>query len=106
MEDCVFCKIVSKQIPAKIEHEDDFCVVFHDLNPKANTHLLIIPKKHIPTIKDVQTEDEATFGRIINVARKMGQKFNLEDYKLLIRVGKKGGQEVFHVHLHLLSQPS
>jgi histidine triad (HIT) family protein len=105
MGDCLFCKIVEKKIPAQIEYEDDSCVVFHDINPRSKTHLLIIPKKHIPTIKDSVDGDETTFGRMLIVARKMGEQFNLDDYKLMIRVGEKGGQEVFHVHMHLMSMP-
>lgn len=105
VEDCIFCKIISGEIPGKIEYSDEYCTVFHDINPRAKTHLLIVPNKHISTIKDVITEDEPAFGRMIKVAKDMGAKFNLEDYKLLVSVGKKGGQEVFHVHMHLMSMP-
>lgn len=103
--DCIFCKIIAKQIPCKLEHEDDLCMAFHDINPRAKTHLLVIPKKHIATIKDMADSDELTMGRIIKVARDLGKKFNLENYKLQISVGKAAGQEVFHVHLHLTSAP-
>ncbi len=102
---CVFCKIINKEIPAKVEYEDEECLCFHDINPRAKTHLLIIPKQHIATVKDITAEDESIMGRLITVASNMAKKFNLSDYKLLISVGEKAGQEIFHIHLHLLSAP-
>jgi len=105
MEDCIFCKIIAKQIPSKLEHEDDLCIAFHDINPRAKTHLLIIPKKHISTMKDVTAEDEATLGRMMMTASDLAKKHALENYKLMISTGKGAGQEVFHVHLHLMSAP-
>ncbi len=106
MKDCIFCKIINKEIESKIEYEDEHCIVFHDINPQKKIHLLIVPKKHIPTIKDVKDEDEKILGRMLNVAKKMGEKFNLEDYKLIMNVGEKSGQVIFHIHLHLLSMPT
>ena len=105
MEDCVFCKIINKEIPSKIEYEDELCMAFHDINPRAKTHILIIPKKHIPTIKDMEDTDEPSMGRLIKVARDLASKCSLNDYRLLISVGKGAGQEIFHVHLHLMSAP-
>lgn len=104
--DCVFCKIVAKEIPSKVEHEDEHCLAFHDINPRAKTHLLIIPKKHIATMKDVEESDEALLGRMMKLSSDLAKKFNLEDYKLLISTGKGAGQEVFHLHLHLMSAPT
>ena len=101
--DCVFCKIIAKEIPAKIEYQDDLCTAFHDIHPRAKTHLLIIPNKHISTIKDLDDSDEVIMGRLITVSRDLGKKFGLDDYRLQISVGPKAGQEVFHVHLHLMS---
>jgi len=107
MEDsCIFCKIIAGEIPSKKEYEDDLCLAFHDINPRAETHLLIIPKKHIATVKDMEDKDEPAMGRMLKVARDLGKKFGLENYKLQISVGKLGGQEVFHIHLHLLSAPN
>jgi len=103
--DCVFCKIVNKDIPSKLEYEDDFCLCFHDIHPRAKTHLLIIPKKHIATVKDLEATDEAAMGRMMITASLMAAKFQLNDYKLLISVGEKAGQEVFHIHMHLMSAP-
>lgn len=103
---CVFCKIVAKQIPAKLEHDDDLCMAFHDINPRAKTHIVIIPKKHIPTMKEVEPEDEGTLGRMMMVASDLAKKHGMNDYKLMISTGKGAGQEVFHVHLHLMSAPA
>lgn len=106
MSDCVFCKIVSKEIPSSLEHEDDLCMAFPDINPRAKKHLLIIPKKHIPTMKDVSPEDEGVLGRMLAVASDLAKKHGMNDYRLLISTGKGAGQEVFHVHLHLMSAPA
>lgn len=105
--DCIFCKIISKKIPQnKLEYEDDLCMAFHDINPRSKKHMLIIPKKHIPTMKDVTAEDETTLGRMMKVSSDLAKKHGMKDYKLLISTGKGAGQEVFHVHLHLMSAPS
>jgi histidine triad (HIT) family protein len=104
--DCIFCKIVAKEIPSKQEYEDDLCMAFHDINPRAKTHLLIIPKKHVSTMKDVSPDDEAALGRMLKTSSDLAKKFNLENYRLLISTGKGAGQEVFHVHLHLMSAPN
>lgn len=106
MDDCIFCKIVAKQIPSKLEHEDEFCVAFHDINPRSKKHLLIIPKKHIATMKDIVPDDEPILGRMMTVASDLAKKHGMEDYKLMISTGRGAGQEVFHVHLHLMSAPS
>ena len=103
MPDCVFCKIVSKEIPSKQEYEDEYCVVFHDIHPRAKIHLLIVPKKHIATMKEVTIMDEAMLGRLLVVAANTAKKFQLDAYRLLISTGKEAGQEVLHIHLHLMS---
>ena len=81
-------------------------MAFHDINPRAKTHFLIIPKKHIETMKDVEAADEAMLGRMLTTASSLAKKFALEDYKLQISTGRGAGQEVFHVHLHLMSAPN
>ena len=98
----IFSKIIDKEIPAEFEYEDDKCIVIHDIHPKSPVHLLIIPKKPIPTIIDLADEDQALMGHLLLVARDMGKKLGLEGYKLCFNVGEKGGQEVMHIHLHLL----
>lgn len=104
MENCIFCKIVKKEIPSEFLHEDGICVAFNDINPKAATHLLIVPKKHIPTIAEMEEGDEKIIGHMVLCAKNMAKKLNLPGYKLQFNVGKDGGQEVFHVHLHLMSK--
>lgn len=99
---CLFCKIVDKQIPAKVEYEDDVVTVFHDINPKAPVHLLIIPKKHIPTMMDVAEEDLHLVGYIHKIAQEMYPKMGLQGMRLINNCGEKGGQEIFHLHYHLL----
>lgn len=99
----VFTKIINREIPARIEYEDDLCIVLHDIKPKAPVHLLIVPKKQIPTIMEATDDDQALLGHLILVARNMGKKLALDGYRLQFNVGEKGGQEVFHVHLHLMA---
>ena len=101
--DCVFCKIVAKEIPAKIEYEDEYCVSFRDINPRAETHLLVIPKKHIATLNDLEEGDEKITGRMLGAAKTLAARFNMPSYRLLISVGKEAGQEVFHLHMHVMS---
>ena len=105
-QDCIFCKIIAGEIPSKQEHNDEHCIVFHDIHPRARVHLLVVPKKHIPTMKDLEAADEVVLGRMMKVASEQAKKHQLEDYKLLISTGKGAGQEVMHVHLHLMSAPS
>ena len=81
-------------------------MAFHDINPRAKTHLLIIPKKHLETMKEVSANDEVTLGHMLATASSLAKKFALEDYKLQISTGKAAGQEVFHIHLHLMSAPN
>lgn len=99
---CIFCKIINKEIPAKIEYEDDICIIIHDINPKADVHLLIIPKKHIASIAELKDEDAPIIAHLILKARDIAKEKGLEGYKLVFNVGEKGGQEVFHIHLHLM----
>lgn len=103
MNDCVFCKIINKEIPTEFLHEDELCIIFRDIYPKAKTHILVVPKKHIPTIAEMEEGDEKIIGHLINIAKNIAKKMTLAGYKLQFNVGKDGGQEVFHVHLHLMS---
>ena len=100
---CVFCKIVQKEIPAKIDYEDEEFLVFHDLHPKAPLHLLVVPKKRIVSVQDLQDEDTELAGKLLLTVKKVAAQHNLKGYKLYINVGKEGGQEVDHLHIHLLS---
>ncbi|MFA5927339.1 MAG: histidine triad nucleotide-binding protein [Patescibacteria group bacterium] len=104
MEDCLFCKIARGEIPAKKRFEDDEFVAFDDINPKAQTHILIIPKKHITSVIDLMPEDEGLMGRLILRAQSIAEKSNLsqDGYRLCINSGRHSGQEVDHLHLHLI----
>lgn len=101
MNDCLFCKIISQEIPSPLVYEDEKCVAINDIHPKDSTHLLILPREHIPTVADASAEQEPLLGHLIVTAKKLAQKANLVGYKLQFNVGKEGGQEVFHIHLHL-----
>ena len=105
MDDCIFCKIVTKEMKADMVFEDDDLVIFKDINPKAKHHLLIVPKKHIDTIKDLKEDeaDEILVGKMVLAARNIGKELNLDGYQLLFNVGKSAGQIIFHIHLHLMS---
>lgn len=102
--DCIFCKIANKKVLADIIYEDDEIMAFKDVHPLAPVHVLIIPKKHIKTINDLEREDETLAGKIVLVAKKIAVDQGVSDdgYKLLFRVKKHGGQEVDHIHLHLI----
>lgn len=100
--ECIFCKIAAREIPAVYQYEDNLSVAFNDIHPKSRVHILIIPRKHIPTIADMEEGDETMMGHLIKVAKELAKKHECKGYKLLFSVGREGGQEVFHVHLHLM----
>ena len=101
--DCLFCKIASKEINASIVYEDDDFLAFRDINPVAPSHILIIPKCHIETVNELEETDALLMGRMLVIAKKIAAEEGLSDgYRLVLNCGKDGGQEVFHIHLHLL----
>jgi len=104
MDDCIFCKIASGEIPADTVYEDDAVVAFRDLNPQAPTHVLVIPKRHIATLNDLQPEDEPVLGRMYGAARRIAEQEGFADtgYRTVVNCNEAGGQTVFHIHLHLL----
>lgn len=104
MSDCLFCRFVRKEIPARVVFENNSCLAFEDINPKAPVHVLIIPKKHIGGINDMTPEDEATLGHLALVGRQIAQekKVDQSGYRLVINTGPDAGQSVFHIHVHLL----
>jgi len=104
MSECLFCKIINKEVDSEIVYEDDICVAFKDINPKARVHLLIVPRKHIPTIADMQEGDEVIMGHLINVAKNLAEENECNGYQLLFNVGREAGQIIFHVHLHLMGR--
>jgi len=102
MDDCIFCQIASGKSPAEFEYQSETLVAFRDINPAAPVHILVIPKKHIDSIKTVRKEDRDLLGEMILVAKKIAADKGLEGYKLIINCGRAGGQIVDHVHLHLM----
>ncbi|MDD3144956.1 MAG: histidine triad nucleotide-binding protein [Candidatus Gracilibacteria bacterium] len=100
----IFTKIINREIPSDIVFENETIIVIKDINPEAKTHLLIIPKKEIETINDLESEDTQLIADMFFVAKKVANDLGIsEGYKLHFNVGKKGGQIVMHLHLHLLS---
>lgn len=101
---CIFCKIANKEVPAKIAAENDFAVAFHDTNPQAPTHLLVVPKKHITGIHEAVSEDAITLGEVLLLARSAAEKAGLHEtgYRLVVNNGAHAGQSVLHLHVHVL----
>ena len=103
-EKTIFKRIIDKEIPAKILYEDDQCLAFHDVNPQAPTHVLLIPKKEIPSLDRLTSEDQMLLGHLLLVIRKLAEQLQLTGgYRLVINCGPDAGQTVDHLHLHLLS---
>lgn len=103
MTDCLFCKIIEGDIPANMVYQDEWMIAFHDISPQAPTHILIIPKKHIPSLNDLTSEDELLIGRIFLRISALVQELGLEDgYRVVINTGKDGQQTVQHIHFHVL----
>jgi histidine triad (HIT) family protein len=104
MEGCIFCKIANKLTETDLVYEDDKIVAFNDIKPLAAVHILIVPKKHIPSVDHVEIEDKMLMGELILVAQKIAREKKLDGYKLQINVGRPAGQLIDHLHLHLLSK--
>lgn len=100
----IFAKIIAKEIPAEIVYQDDRVTAFRDINPQAPTHILIVPNHEIPTVNDVSPEDEATLGHLFVIAAKIAAEQGIAEngYRLIVNCNAHGGQEVFHLHMHLL----
>ena len=102
-EKTIFKKIIDGEIPADIVHEDEQCLAFRDINPQAPVHILVIPKKEIATIDDIADEDAALIGHLFVVVRKLAEELQLEQgYRTVINCNADGGQDVYHLHIHLL----
>lgn len=102
--DCVFCKIVAGKIPSELLYQDEEIIAFRDINPQAPIHLVIIPKKHIPSLAHLSEVEHALIGRMVNVANQLakGEGISETGYRLAINCGQEGGQLVPHLHMHLL----
>jgi histidine triad (HIT) family protein len=100
----IFTKIINREIEADIVYEDDLVIAFKDINPQAPVHVLIVPKQEIATVNDVAADDEAALGRLFTAAATIAKAHNIDasGYRLMVNVNDDGGQEVFHIHMHLL----
>lgn len=105
MQDCLFCKIIRKEIPADIVYEDEEILAFKDIQPAAPIHILVIPKKHISSINEIETEDEALVGKIYTKIKEIAKQQGVDEtgYRVIVNCGKDAGQEVMHLHFHLLA---
>ncbi|WP_061244805.1 histidine triad nucleotide-binding protein [Leptospira interrogans] len=103
---CIFCKIIRKEIPSKIVFENDEILAFYDISPQAPVHIVFIPKKHIPSLSEIENEDSHLLGNILlqirDTAKNLG--FAENGYRVVNNTGKNGGQTVFHIHFHLLAE--
>ncbi len=104
MEDCIFCQIAAGTLPTELIYQDQHVVGFHDLSPQAPTHCLIIPRKHIATLNDLQPEDEYLMGHLYHAAVQIAAQEGLQEdgYRTVMNCNEGGGQSVFHIHLHLI----
>lgn len=104
MENCLFCKIIKREIPSTIVYEDEEILAFRDIHPVAPVHVLVIPKKHISSLVDLEPEDEALVGRIYSVINKIAKQENIFEsgFRVIVNCGEDGGQEVKHLHFHLI----
>ncbi|ASK78632.1 histidine triad nucleotide-binding protein [Paraphotobacterium marinum] len=104
MEETIFSKIIKQELPADIIYQDDLVTAFRDINPKAPVHILIIPNKLIPTINDIEDCDELMLGRLFTVAKNIAKSEGISKngYRLIMNCNQHGGQEVYHIHMHLV----
>lgn len=102
--DCIFCKIIKGEIPGKFVYRDTHVVAFHDISPKAPVHVLVVPVKHIESVREITPEDQELMGLIMLKVKEIAEKLGIAEagYKLVVNNGRASGQLVFHVHIHLL----
>lgn len=103
-EETIFSKIIRQEIPAPLLYQDDLVSAFRDIAPKAKSHILIVPNKVIPTVNDITEDDELTLGRMFTVAKKLAKEEGIDEngYRLIVNCNDDGGQEVYHIHMHLI----
>lgn len=104
MQSCLFCKIASGELPTQLVHEDNEVVAFQDIHPQAPVHVLICPKKHIPTLNDVEPEDDPLISHMFTVARKLAKEKGIDrsGYRTVFNVNEGAGQTIYHLHLHVI----
>lgn len=104
MSDCIFCKIANNEIPSNKVYEDEFLCAFHDINKEAPVHILIIPKKHIESVNQLENDDQMLIGKIFMLAKKLSKELEIDNtgYRIVNNCGKNGGQTVSHIHFHLM----
>lgn len=101
-EDCIFCKIINGDFNTEFVYENDYVVVFKDINPKTPIHLLVVPKTHVASLNEL--EDKNLMAELLMAVKETTKKIGLKSYKTLINTGKEAGQEVFHLHIHILGE--
>ena len=102
MTDCIFCKIAHGEIPSRKVYEDEEVIAFHDIKPAAKVHILLVPKRHIPSLLEATADDQALLGRLLLLVPQLARELGLGDgFKTSINTGRAGGQEVFHLHIHV-----
>ena len=101
MSDCIFCKIINGDFGTEFLYENEFAVVFKDINPQADTHLLVVPRLHVETLNELNDKD--LLGELMMTVKKVTKELGIKSYKTLINTGKEAGQEVFHLHIHILA---
>ena len=104
MQSCLFCRIIRGEAQSQIVYQDDLAVAFKDIRPQAPVHLLVCPKKHIPTLNDVQPEDNALLAHLFEIARKLAKELGVEQsgYRTVFNVNAGAGQTIYHLHLHVI----
>ena len=103
MTDNIFLKIINKEIPAEILYEDDMAIAFNDISPEAPTHILVVPKKGIKKLSETSKQDQELLGHLLLVVNKITDKYQIEDFRIVVNNGTGAGQTVFHLHLHILA---
>ena len=101
MENCIFCKILRGDFGTEFVYENEYAVVFKDINPKADTHLLVVPRLHVESLNEL--DDEVLLGKLLITVKEVTKKLGIKSYRTVINTGKEAGQEVFHLHIHILS---
>ena len=101
MTDCIFCKIINGDFGTEFVYQNDYAVVFKDINPKADTHLLVVPRLHVESLNEL--DDEALLGKLMMTVKNVTKSLGIQSYRTVINTGKEAGQEVFHLHIHILA---